>query len=133
MNFDFIPFKLNADLSQFKSQIHYISSDNGVELYKAGEELKNHFLGISITEVNLYFFEGSLITVYIQLGEDPDNIEAVKKTLEYAIKKDGKALKLSFGSGYGWNSQNKFLALMRTESINKLMLYFSLSEFAVFA
>lgn len=132
MDFDFIPFKLNTDLSYYKKLIKYIGSDNGVELYKAGKALKEPVLSIPVSTVNLYFFEGSLITVYIHLEKNPESFELVRKSFEQSITRSGKALKLDFGNGYSWESATATLGLIRDMGKDKLYLYYSLKKFAVF-
>ena len=47
MNFTFIPFKLNMDIADFEDDIQYLTTDNGIDLYKAKEELKKPILGLS--------------------------------------------------------------------------------------
>ncbi len=131
MNFDFLPFKLNTDLSYFKKLIQYISSDNGVELFKADEALRKPVLGIPVSTVNLYFFEGNLITVYIHLEENPESIELVNTTLVQSITRPGKALKPDLWNGYYWKAENSTLALLQDMVKGKLSLYFSLNDFSV--
>jgi len=99
IDFDFIPYELNVDISDFKNNIQYISSDNGVDLYKAKEGFIKHLLNFQVMMINLYFFEGSLITAYIHLGENPENIIQVGKALEHTIKRPGRALKLDNRNG----------------------------------
>lgn len=132
MDFDFIPFKLNTDVSYYTKLIQYIGSDNGVELYKAGKALKKPVLSIPVSTVNLYFFEGSLITVYIHLEKNPESFELVRKTVEQSISSPEKSLKLDFGNGYSWESETATLALIRDMGKGKLYLYYSLKKFAVF-
>jgi len=131
MNFDFLPYQLNADICDFKNNVEYISSDNGVDLYRAKDGFIKALLGFPVTMVNLYFFEGNLITVYIRLEENPEYIELVSKTFEPSITRPGKALKLDFGNGYYWKAENSTLALLQDIENGKLYLYFSLNEFSV--
>lgn len=132
MNFDFLPYQLNADIGDFKSSIQYISSDNGVSLYKAKEDFIKFLLGFPVSVANLYFFEGNLITVYIHLDENPENIEQVCKTLEQSITRPGKALKLHSGSGYIWKAESATLAIIQDMRKGRLYLYYSLKKFDVF-
>lgn len=131
MNFEFLPYRLNADISDFKDNIEYISSDNGVDLYRAKDGFIKALLGFPVTDVNLYFYEGSLITVYIHLGENPENIEQVSKTLEHSITRPGKALKLDSGTGYIWKGESATLAIIQDMSKERLYLYNSLKRFDV--
>lgn len=131
MNFEFLPYRLNADISDFKHNIEYISSDNGVDLYRGKEGFMKLLLGLRVSVVNLYFFEGNLITAYIHLGENPDSIEQVSKTLEHSIKRPGKALKLRYGNGYSWKAETSTLALIQDMRKGRLYLYHSLKRFNV--
>lgn len=131
MNFDFILCKLNAEISDFKGNVEYISSDNGVELYRAKEGFISHHLSFPVIRINLYFFEGNLITAYIHLGENPDSIEQFSKVLEHAIKSQGRALKLSYRKGYVWKAESSILALIQDMRKGKLYLYYSVKKFAV--
>lgn len=131
MNFEFLPYQLNADISDFKDNIQYISSDNGVDLYRGKEGFMKLLLGLPVSVVNLYFFEGSLITTYIHLGENPDSIEQVSKTLEHSIKRQGKALKLRSGNGYKWEDDTSTLALIQDMRKGRLYLYHSLKRYDV--
>lgn len=131
MNFNFLPYQLNADISDFKGNVEYISSDNGVDLYKAKDGFIKALLGFPVIMVNLYFFEGSLITAYIHLEDNPENIELASTTLEKSITKPGKSLKLDFGNGYYWKAENSTLALLQDMVKRKLYLYFSLNDFSV--
>ena len=132
MNFNFIPFTLNADLSHFQAQIQYISSENGVDLYKARQGLKKPILGILVSEVNLYFFEGSLITVYIHLKEKQFNISQIKYILEKVF--NTKAMILSNDSGivYYWKDESFYLGLLPMKDRNYLVLYYTLNNYCVF-
>src|SRR5258705_13403150 len=112
MNFNFIPYRLNADLSHFKEDVEYICSDNGVDLYKVKKVLIKPILGISVSDVNLYFFEGSLITVYIHLAENPEYLSQVKEVLENCLKSQGKSFKTESGMIAGWNTNTEFLSLI---------------------
>lgn len=131
MNFDFLPYQLNADISDFKGNIQYISSDNGVDLYKAKDGFTKQILGFPVSMANLYFFEGSLITVYIHLGENPEHIEQVSKTLELSITRQGKPLKLDSGTGYIWKGERATLAIIQDKRKERLYLYNSLKRFDV--
>lgn len=132
MSFNFIPFKLNDDLSQYKDQIKYISSDNGVELYKVRNGLKIEILGILVSDVNLYFFEGNLITIYIHLNESPDHIERVKEIFEKEIKTKERALKIESGLLYCWTSENSFLGLLSSSGESKMKVYVSIDVFNIY-
>ena len=132
MDFNFIPYKLNTDISYFKDNIQYISSDNGVDLYIERNMRNPSILGLRVTIINLYFLEGSLITVYIHLGENPENIEEVKEILETEIKTQGRAIKTNSVMVYGWTEQNEFLGLLKDTRGKKLYLYYTLKKYNVF-
>jgi hypothetical protein len=131
MNFDFLPYQLNADISDFKENVEYISSDNGVDLYRTKDGFIKALLGFPVTMANLYFFEGSLITVYIHLGENPEHFKQVNKTLELSITRPGKPLKLDSGTGYIWKGERATLAIIQDIRKERLYLYNSLKRFDV--
>lgn len=132
MNFDFIPYQLNADISYFKDNVEYISSDNGVDLYRAKDGFIEALLGFPVIMVNLYFFEGSLITAYIQLAETSEHLHKVKEVLEIATVGKAKSLESDSGIVYYWHSNSQFLGLLIQQDKNILLLYHSLSKFNVF-
>lgn len=131
MNFDFIPYQLNADIRDFKDNVEYISSDNGVDLYRAKDGFAKRILGFPVSMANLYFFEGSLITVYIHLGENTEHIEQVNKTVELSITRPGKPLKLDSATGYIWKGERATLAIIQDIGKERLYLYYSLKRFDV--
>lgn len=132
MNFNFMPYKLNADISDFKGKIEYISSDNGVDLYNAREGLEMPLLGFQVKQVNLYFYEANLITVYIQLAENSDIIQKVKGILDEALAETGKVMEADSGLLYYWQDKNQLLGLMIKDEGKFLLLYNSLNKFNVF-
>lgn len=132
MNFDFLPYQLNADISDFKNNIQYISSDNGVNLYRAKDGFIKALLGFPVIVVNLYFFEGSLITAYIQLGETIERIHEVREVLEQATVGKAKLLETDSGFVYYWQYNSQFLGLLIQQDKNILLLYHSLRKFNVF-
>ncbi|MEQ1796581.1 MAG: hypothetical protein ABL872_01445 [Lacibacter sp.] len=131
MNFNFIPFKLNAELNQYKQQIKYISADNGVELYKVRDGLKIEILGILVSDVNLYFFEASLITVYIHLNERPDNIERIREIFEKEIGSKGRTDKTDSNIVCNWVSENDFLGLKVNEKSQNSYIYLTTHKFNI--
>jgi hypothetical protein len=132
MNFEFIQYKLNADISYFKDNIQYISSDNGVDLYRAKEGFIRLLLGLPVSVTNLYFFEGSLITVYIQLGQVAEDLNNVKELLVEAIEVPYKHLNDESGIVYYWQDESQFLGLLIQQGKSVLLLYHSLNKFNVF-
>lgn len=133
MNFDFIPYKLNSDIGDFKNNIQYISSDNGVDLYTAKEGFIELLLGFPVSVTNLYFFEGGLITVYIHLGQVVEDLNKVKETLIKAIEVDYTHLNNESGSVYYWQDESQFLGLLIQQGKSVLLLYHSLNKFNVFS
>lgn len=132
MNFDFLPLTLNSDITDFKGSIEYLGTDNGVDLYRAEKELKKPILNIQVFNCNLYFFEGSLITVYIHLEVIPENFRQVRQILEKNIKHEGKAFKTTSGVVCGWHNKHQFLALVNDRTNARLYLYYSLNEFSIY-
>ena len=132
MNFGFLPYSLNADLSHFQGQIQYISSENGVDLYKVREELKKPILGIPVIDINFYFFEGSLITVYSHLGEFVCHLDKVIETIEKVILEYSKILKTHSSHVYYWQNKTQFLGLMVQRKSKSLLIYHSLELYNIF-
>lgn len=132
MNFDFIPYQLNADIRDFKDNVEYISSDNGVDLYRAKYGFIKALLGFPVTTVNLYFFEGSLITAYIQIGETKEHLQKLIKELEKTTFEKAKLLETDSGFVYYWQNDRQFLGLFIQQGKNVLLLYHSLNKFSVF-
>ncbi len=132
MDFDFMPYRLNADISDFKDNIKYISSDNGVDLYKARKGLIKPIIDFQVVDTNLYFFEGSLITVYIQLSEKADNIIKVKEALDKALFKNSKIIEIDSGLLYYWQSNSYFLGLLIKKQGKFVTLYQSINKFNIF-
>lgn len=132
MNFEFLPYQLNADLCDFKGNVEYISSDNGVDLYRAKDGFIKALLGFPVIMVNLYFFEGNLITAYIQLEEKVEHLHKVKEVLVKTTLEKAKILETDSGFVYYWHSNNQFLGLLIQQDKNILLLYHSLNKFNVF-
>lgn len=132
MNFDFIPYQLNADISSFKNNIQYISSDNGVDLYKAKDGFIKPLLGFPVTMANLYFFEGSLITVYCHLKNTGGSYERLKGKIEGLLIKTGVPFSDDENSGFIWKSEYLVLAIVMGKDSNKMYLYYSMPRYSVF-
>jgi hypothetical protein len=132
MIFNFMPFRLNDDLSDFKDDIQYIYSANGVDLYRTKNGLIKDVVEIPVTVINLYFFEGTLITAYIKLAEPIDHLQKVREILENAIAEKAKILEMDSGLIYYWKCNNQFLGLLIQKNRNILLLYHSLIKFNVF-
>jgi hypothetical protein len=132
MNLNFIPYKLNADISDFNGNMEYISSDNGIDYYRTKESFMSQLLGFSVSVVNLYFFEGTLISVYIQIGEMPDKLHKLKVELEKALEKDAKYLKTITEVIHYWQGQDHFIGLLIQKEKNILLIYHTLNKFNVF-
>ena len=131
MNFNFIPYKLNADISYFENNLQYISSDNSVDFYRAKGRFMKQLLGFPVSVANLYFFEGNLITVYIQLGGETENLNKVREALLKAIEVQFKSLKDESATIYYWQNDSQFLGLLQQDK-KLLILYHSLNKFNVF-
>jgi len=132
MNSDFIPFKLNSDLKDLRHNLEYICSDNGIDVYKESQDLTRDVFGFPVNVVNLYFFEGSLITVYMHLTDNPEVYFQLYKILETSMKPHGMPLKLDCGSGYKWKCKTSTLTLIRDMKKGELFMYYSLKKFDVF-
>ena len=128
----FMPFKLNADMLHFKDQIQYLSSDNGVDLYKAKEGFKTHLLGFAVSKINLYFFEGSLITIYIRFHKNAGDLSKLKSSLEKVIQKQAKLIETDTGYVHYWQIDDQFLGLMIQDKERVILLYNSLNKFNIF-
>lgn len=131
MDFGFLPFQLNADLSDFSDNIEYLSSDNGVDLYKINIGNKETILGFPSNLINLYFFEGSLVTVYYHLEETQSSFERLKKSLEGILIKPGTPFMMEDAYGVFWTSQVYVLAVVVARISNKFYLYSSLKQYSV--
>lgn len=132
MPFSFIPFKLNADIQLYQNKIQYISSDNGVDFYKAKEGFINHLLGFPVFKVSLYFFEGSLITVYLRFHEDAGNLIKVRNSLEKVILKQAEVMETDSGFVHYWQINDQFLGLLMQDNKNIIIMYNSLNEYNIF-
>lgn len=132
MNFDFIPYQLNADISDFKGNVEYISSDNGVDLYRAKDGFAKQILDFPVSMANLYFFEGSLITAYIQIGETNEHLQKLIEELEKTTFEKAKLLATDSEFVYYWQNDRQFLGLLIQQGKNILLLYHSLNKFNVF-
>lgn len=133
MIFDFIPFKLNSDIANYKGQIEYVSSEHGVELYKLRKAFIKPLLGFHITSVNLYFFEGNLVTVYLHLAAQSLNMNLIKESIESTLGIKGEAVLDSKIKGYKWSDVINILVLVDGSKELKLYLYFSSIHFSVFS
>lgn len=130
MKFNLIPHKLNTDIADFKNEIQYLATDNGIDLYKAKH--KASVLGILVSDVNLYFFEGSLITVYIHLAAKNEDFSQVRQILSNKIEEQGKAFKIDSGQVIGWENQSEFLGLVNDKTGKRLYLYYTLKEYSIY-
>ncbi len=131
MNLEFIPFKLNADLADYKDSIEYISSDNGIDIYKARDKVPLLITGITVRNANLYFNDGSLITLYLYLVQTSNNLHHVLSDIENFIQKKGYHFQYTEQKQvYGWANEGVFLALILFEETHTLCLYYSLEEFS---
>ncbi len=132
MNFDFLPYQLNADISDFKDNVEYISSDNGVDLYRAKDGFINQILGFRVTMANLYFFEGSLITVYCHLENSEGSFERLKGKIEGILNKAATPFSDNDNSGFSWDSEYLVLAIVMVRDSDKMYLYYSMLKYSVF-
>ena len=130
MNFEFIPFRLNADLADYKELIDYISSENGIDIYKARDKLPFPIPGLTVRNTNLYFNDGSLITVYIYLVQRHNNIQLDLLDIENFIQKKGYHFNIKQKQIYGWANEGEFLALIFDEEKKSLYMYYSLETYS---
>ncbi len=130
MKFNFIPYRLNANIAEFKDGIQYLATDNGIDLYKV--KSKTTIFDMLASDINLYFFEGNLITVYIHLATKAENLSQVRQMLESRIKEAGKAFKIDSGEVIGWESASEFLGLVNDKTGKRLYLYYALKEFSIY-
>lgn len=131
MKFKFIPYHLNADIAELKQMIQYLVTENGIDLYKS--KLNTDIFGILVSDINLYFFEGSLITVYIHLASKSENFMHVRQILESRIKEEGRAFKSDSADVIGWENTNEFLGLVYDKTGKRLYLYYTLKEFSIYS
>lgn len=131
MKFDFISYRLNADLADFKNAIQYLATDNGIDLYKV--KSKTTIFDMPVSDINLYFFEGNLITVYIHLATEAENLYQVRQLLESRIKEAGEAFKIDSGEVIGWESASEFLGLVNDKTGKRLYLYHTLKRFSIYS
>lgn len=132
MNFNFIPFQLESDLASFKGQIEFVSSEHGVELYRVGNAFIKPLLGFHVTLVNLYFFEGNLVTVYLHLAAQSLNMNLIKESIENTLGMKGETVLDSKIKGYKWEDMSNILVLVESSKELKMYLYFSSLHFSVF-
>lgn len=132
MNFDFLPYQLNADISDFKDIMEYISSENGVDLYRARDGFIKPLLNFPVTTVNLYFFEGTLITVYYHLENNESILETQKGGIEVLLNMIGSPFSVNDNSGFLWKSEFLVLAIVMGKDSHKMYLYYSLLSYSVF-
>lgn len=132
MNFDFLPYQLNADISDFKTNVGYIGSDNGVDLYRAKDEFITPLLGFPVTMANLYFFQGSLITVYCHLVNTEGILERLKREIEVLLNMTGSPFSDNDNSGFLWKSEFLVLAIVMGKDSHKMYLYYSMLMYSVF-
>lgn len=130
MKFNFIPYRLNADRAELKDEIKYLATDNGIDLYKA--KPKTTILGILVSDINLYFFEGNLITVYIHLAAKAEDVSHVRQILESRIKEEGKAFKIDSADVIGWENESQFLGLVYDNTSKRLYLYYTMKEYSIY-
>lgn len=132
MNFDFIPFQLNSDIASFKGQIDFISSNNGVELYKVRMSCIEPILGFKVSKVNLYFFEGNLVTVYIRLLGNIESIQKIIAVLNTTILKTGKTIETTSDRVHYWQGRSQFLGLLNKEGMKYFLIYHTLNEYNIY-
>jgi len=130
MNFEFIPFRLNADLRDYKDLLDYISTENGIDIYKARDELPTQIPGVTVSKANLYFYQCSLVTVYIYLVHHSNGLLPVLAKIENLIQKNGYKFDVQSKQVYGWANEGEFLALILVEETNSMCLYYSLETYS---
>ncbi len=132
MNFEFLPYKLYADISDFKDNMEYISSDNGIDLYRARDGFTKALMGFQVKTVNLYFFEGTLITVYCHLDNTEVILERLKRKIEVLLNMTGSPFSDNDNSGFLWKSEFLVLAIVMGKDSHKMYLYYSMLRYSVF-
>ncbi len=132
MKFDFIPFRFNANIADFKDEILYIATDNGVDLYKSKDEVRVLIPGILFSVANLYFFEVCLITVYIHLTSKSGDFGAVSHILANTIKEAGKVIKSENLEITSWSNNSEYLGLVKAINSDKLYLYYTLHKYNIY-
>ncbi len=126
-------FRLNADLSDFNKEIFYVSTDNGVDLYVTTYTNRIDIAGLKVININLYFYDGSLITLYFLLDECKGRFDQVRKILEMKIQRKGKKIQREHTAAYKWdNSREVLVILIDKDDDNKIKLYHSLLEYSVY-
>ena len=131
MKLNFIPFTLNENISEFKGQIQFVETDNGVDLYGAINPLNEFLKGIPGLSINLYFYQDRLITVYLNIDDSLKNQEKVIRIVEQALGRAKIFLNSQFQIKQGWEDDNKVLYIIRDETLKKIYLYYSLREYSV--
>lgn len=133
MDFGFLPYQLNTDLSDLRDNIEYLSSENGVDLYKAKDEFIKPVLAFPVTMISLYFFEGSLITTYIHLGVDSGQFFKVRAVLDSNILIKSDRMVYDSGDFYYWQSKEQVISLIIDMHPQKVLkIYNSLNKFNIF-
>jgi len=131
MKLNFIPFTLNENISEFKGQIQFVETDNGVDLYGAINPLNEFLKGIPVLSINLYFYQDRLITVYLNIDDSLKNQEKVIRIVEQALGRAKIFLNSQFQIKQGWEDDNKVLYIIRDQTLKKMYLYYSLREYSV--
>lgn len=87
MNFNFLHIKLNTPIEEYKDNLKFLSTDNGVMLYEQIRLEKTRLFGYEIRSIFLFFFDHLICVGYklfINHDEYPDFIDCI--TLATASK-----------------------------------------------
>lgn len=132
MEFRFIPYSLNEDISSFAGVIQWVGEDNGVELYRIKNEAVNPMLGLKVINIHLYFFETNLITVYFYMDYKSSDINRLLQILESTVKQEAKKVNSGKGVAYCWINQTESLGLLNNRDTGRICLCYMLRKFSVF-
>jgi hypothetical protein len=88
-------------------------------------------LNIALNEINLYFYENRLITVYIHLFDDLTDTD-VLAVIQHQLQAPPVSVETDSGKVWGWANQNSFLGIVKSQSSQRVYLYYTLREFNVF-
>ena len=131
MNLSLMPYRLNTDFNEVADIVTYIDTYNGVKLYKV-DQPKLVITDIPLTDTHLYFLEEKLITVYLHLENNLDQIELIVETLTLQLGLQGILSRSQFGLKYKWDAGNELLMLVKDQILQKFYIYYTLKKYSVF-
>lgn len=133
MDFNFIPYNLNEDISDFYiNDIEFIDTENGVDLYKAREGLEVDILGLKLRIINFYFYRRKLITIYFHLAECKENITDSVLVFEKVIGRAAEIIELDSGLSFLWKNETEVFGLVKDEKDRRVYLYNSTIKHSIF-